>query len=273
MKLIKYYDKWKFVYPKEMEEVFEQYWDAIELLGYDEKECQKRLKKIVRQFPESHLDAYNHLSLSFRNQNKATESLQYALISYLLGKNAFPKEFNENNDKISWLEMDNRPFLRSCQTLGLEFQQRNKTNRAIELFEENLKYNPNDNQGIRYLLLECHLQNKNFEKVKNLLDKYEGDYSVEFLYGRLVYDILTNQGKCTDELIIDAKKCNKHVISELAKDIHIEPEPHVLPSGEILEGIGVNSTQEAYEYWCRNKKILNLKKIKGFFKYAEKNYA
>lgn len=272
MKLIKYYNDWKFIYPKGMDEVFDEYMEAIEYLGSDEKECQKRLKKIINQFPESHLDAYNHLSISLRNQNKTDESLHFALLSYSLGKNAFPKEFNENTDEISWLDMDNRPFLRACQILGLEFQFRKNINRAIELYEENLKYNPNDNQGIRYLLLECYFLNKDFENIKKLFDKYNDDYSVEFLYGRLIYDILKNQGKLIEELIFDAKKCNKYVIYELAKDLHIKPESHILLWGEMSEGNSVGSIQEAYEYWNRNKKILNLKKIKEFFKYAEKNY-
>jgi tetratricopeptide (TPR) repeat protein len=272
MRLVKYYDEWKFIYPQEMDDVFDEYWNAVEFLGNDEKECQKRLKKIIRLFPEDHLDAYNHLSIISRNQNKAGESLHFALTSYLLGKNVFPKEFNSNVMKISWMDMNNRPFLRACQILGSEFQQRNQTNRAIELFEENLKYNPNDNQGIRYQLLECYLQQKGFDKFKELLDRYDEDYSVDFLYGKLIYAIFQNEGKLTDKLIIDAKKCNRYVITELGKDEHIKPEQKVLHWGAISEGIGVDPIQEAYEYWWRNKKVLNLKKVKGFFKFAQENY-
>lgn len=264
MKLVKNYDEWKFVFPQEMDSVFDEYWEAIEYLGNDEKECQKRLKKIIRRFPENHLDAYNHLSISFRNQNNASESLHFALTSYLLGKNSFPNSFDETKDEILWIAHDNRPFLRACQNLGLEFLQRNQIIRATELFEENLKYNPIDNQGIRYLLLESYLKQKNFVKFKKLLDKYDDDFSVDFLYGRLIYDILENESKLTDNLIIDAKKCNEFVISEIAKDKHIEPKPHV------SDGIGIGSEQEAYEYWIRNKKILNLKKVKDFFKNAKK---
>ncbi|MDR5591130.1 hypothetical protein [Christiangramia sp. SM2212] len=86
-----------------MDGVFNEYWEAIDFLGYDEKECQKRLDKIIMEFPESHLDAYNHISISYRNQGKTKKSFQYALTSYLLGKNAFPKEFKKKRMKYAGL--------------------------------------------------------------------------------------------------------------------------------------------------------------------------
>lgn len=271
LKLIKHYDEWKFISSQEMETIFDEYWEAIDFLGYDEKECQKRLRKIINKFPESHLDAYNHISISYRNQRKITESFQYALTSYLIGKNAFPKDFNETEDKILWIDMDNRPFLRACQNLGLEYQYRKNYSRAIEIYKENLSYNENDNQGIRYLLLECYLDNKNYDEFNSLLNRYEDDYSVEFLFGKVIYDIIKNKGKNSFDLLTKAIECNKYIATELAKDKHIEPQPHRIPGEPNFDaGIPLGSIQQAYEYWNRNKKTLNLKLIKDFFKYAEK---
>ncbi len=271
LRLVKYYDEWKFVFPKEMDSVFDEYWEAFDFLDYDEKECQRRLKKIIKQFPESHLDAYNHISISYRNQRKTAESFHYALTSYLLGKNAFPKEFNEKKDEILWIDVDNRPFLRACQSLGLEYQYRKNFKRAIEIFKENLNYNKNDNQGIRYLLLECYLESKNYIEFKKLLDNYGDDYSVEFLYGQVIYDLLENKGQNSMDLVAKAIECNKHIPTELAKEKHIKPEPHRIPGEPHFDtGIPIGSIQQAYEYWERNKKTLNLKLVRDFFKYVEK---
>ncbi|WP_031425444.1 hypothetical protein [Flavimarina sp. Hel_I_48] len=274
LKLVKYYDDWRFNFPKEMDKVFDEYWEAIDFLDYDENECQKRLQKIISNFSECHLDAYTHVSISYRNQKKVTQSFHYALTSYLLGKNAFPKEFDEKNDRIIWSNMDNRPFLRACQNLGLEYQYRKDFSRTIELYRENLSYNENDNQGIRYLLLECYLELKDYKEFKNLLDKYDGDYIVEFFYGRVIYDILKNNGKEAMDLLTEAAKCNKHVVMELAKEKHIEPDPHRIPGAPNFNaGIPIGSIQQAYDYWSTNKKTLNLKIIRDFFKYAKKNNA
>ena len=274
LRLVKHYDEWKFISSQEMDIVFDEYWEAVDFLDYDEKECQKRLRKIINQFPESHLDAYNHISMSYRNQGKTTESLHYALTSYLIGKNAFPKEFDQNRDRILWVDMDNRPFLRACQILGLEFQYRKNFSRAIEIYEENLLYNENDNQGIRYLLLECYLESKEYGGFKTLLDKYDDDYSVEFLYGRVIYDLMQNGGKKSMDLLVKAIECNKFIPTELAKENHIEPEPHRIPGEPNFNaGIPIGSIQQAYDYWTRNKKTLNLKIIRDFFKNIKKNHA
>ena len=167
--------------------------------------------------------------------------------------------------------MDNRPFLRACQNLGLEYQHRKNFKRAIALYKENLSYNKNDNQGIRYLLLDCYLETKDYTEFKKILDKYDDDYSVEFLYGRVIYDVLKNNGKEAMNLLSDAVMCNKHVIIELAKDKHIEPEPYRIPGEPNFNaGIPIGSIQQAYDYWSRNKKTLNLKIIRDFFKFAIK---
>lgn len=269
LRLVKHYDEWKFIFPREMDAVFDEYWAAFDFLDYNEKECQRRLKKIIKQFPESHLDAYNHISISYRNQRKTTESFHYALTSYLLGKNAFPKEFNPKKDKILWVDLENRPFLRACQILGLEYQYRKNFKRAIDLFSENLNFNEDDNQGIRYLLLECYLDLKDYVGFKNLLDKYE-DYSVEFLYGRVIYALIKNNGQNSMNLISKAIECNKHVLTELSKEKHIKPEPRRIPGEPNFDaGIAIGSIQQAYDYWERNKKTMELKLIRDYFQYVK----
>ncbi len=273
IELIKHFDNWVFIYPEEMEKVFDEYWEALNFLDFNEKECQKRLRSIIKKFPESHMDAYVHISISYRNQKKIDESLHYALTAYLIGKNAFPKEFDLKEDEILWIDLNNRPFLRACQNLGLEYQHLKNYKRAIELYNENLLYNKNDNQGIRYLLLECYLESKDYKGFKNLLDRYNDDYSVEFLYGKVIYDILQNKGENAMELVAKAVECNKHIPSELAKDKHYKPDPYRIPGEPNFDaGIPIGSIQQSYEYWARNKKTLSSKKIREFFlKYVNLN--
>ena len=46
-----------------------------------------------------------------------------------------------------------------------------------------LKLNPNNNQGIRYLLLACLLRRGDAEAVKALLSSYGDEWSAYWLYG------------------------------------------------------------------------------------------
>ena len=122
--LINDMDHWIFSYPEEMEEAFDEFWEAFDFLDHDEAECQKRFKKIIKKYPEAYIDAYNYMSISSRNQGKTHESLHYALTAYLLGKSCFPPEFKQGEDQILWGHIENRPFLRSCQIMGLEYEYR-----------------------------------------------------------------------------------------------------------------------------------------------------
>ena len=55
---------------------------------------------------------------------------------------------------------------------------------AIEHLRAMLKLNPNDNQGIRYLLLGCLLRHDDAAAVKTLLAAYKDEWSACWLYTR-----------------------------------------------------------------------------------------
>tara|TARA_R110001632_G_scaffold104926_2_gene214090 strand:- start:1445 stop:2029 length:585 start_codon:yes stop_codon:yes gene_type:complete len=161
-------EDWKFYFPEEMVSVIDDYYHSVEQIDYDEDLAQMGLNRIIKKFPECHIDAYNHLSISFRNQDKTEEALQYAITAYMIGLDSFPASFNHNEDKLIWLIFENRPFLRSLQILGLEFMRRRDLMRAENLFLKLMLYNPNDNQGIRYLLAEIYHHTKQNKKLKAL---------------------------------------------------------------------------------------------------------
>ena len=51
-----------------------------------------------------------------------------------------------------WGDLSTRPYMRARHTLGLAFWRQGKYREAIAEFQEMLKRNPNDNQGVRYLI-------------------------------------------------------------------------------------------------------------------------
>ncbi|KKK81219.1 hypothetical protein LCGC14_2815680 [marine sediment metagenome] len=168
-------EDWRFYFPEEMESVMEDYYRSVEQIDYDEGLAQIGLNRIIGKFPDCHIDAYNHLSISFRNQDKTEQALQYAMTAYLIGLDSFPDSFNHNEDKLIWLILENRPFLRSLQILGLEFMRRQDLVRAEHLFLKLMQYNPNDNQGIRYLLTEIYHHTKQNKKLKALKKEHSGE--------------------------------------------------------------------------------------------------
>lgn len=265
----KYSDnEWEFIYPPSMdnEKVVNLFWEGVDFLNYDNKESEKIFKQIISKYPY-HIDAYNHLSMAFRNQKKTFESLLTAEKSYKIGKECFPKEFSITKDKLIWGCHENRPFLRACQCFGLENQYHNNFETAIALYKENLTLNEDDNQGIRYLLLETLLSKKDYRSAKELLKKYSDDYSIEFKFGIVSLEVLDANYAQADALLQEAISTNQYFLTEVTKSKHIKPEPFRLPDELSFNiGIPIDSVQQAYDYWKRNKTFYKEKKLIEYYK-------
>lgn len=261
-KVINFHEnEWEFVFPPSIdnEETYNEYYEGVELLDYDDTAAEQTFKKIIKMHPY-HIDAYNHLSLAFKNQKKTFESFLTAEKAYMLGKLCLPKEFKQGKHKLSWANLDNRPFLRSCQIFGLEYQGKKQYHEAIHYYTEILDYNEGDNQGARYLLLQCLFAIKDYEAVSRFLSKHNEDWGIDFIYGKLLLAIINNDKATLKPLLTNAIKRNRFVPSEIIMSKHIAPVDF-----HIADGFALGSEQEAYEYWRSNKAILSDKRIKLFF--------
>ena len=267
--LIKYSDNvWEFQFPSEYSDEKHQdiFWNAVEQLDYDDVAAEKVFKSLITKFPYF-IDAYNHLSIAFRNQKKDFESYITVEKSYNIGRDCFPKEFNRKTDTLIWSCLGNRPYLRACQILGLEAQLRGDYEKALELFDEILRLNENDNQGARFLKLECLFATKNYRAVRQLLDKLSDNWSIETTYGRVALEIISDNIELAEKSLGGALKANKFLPDEIIKDKHKAPTPHRIPGEPFFNaGISNGSIQQAYEYWDRNKKLFKNKEIIDFFK-------
>ena len=89
---------------------------------------------------------------------------------------------------------------------------------ALGHFRAMLKLNPNDNQGIRYLLLACLLRRDDAEAVKALLADYDDEWSAHWLYTRalMAYRNGAAADAATLKLVQDARSSNEHVPGILA---------------------------------------------------------
>lgn len=269
----KYNDNnWEFVYPQSIdnEKVNDEFWNAVELLDNNDQMAEKMLKKLITKHPY-YIDAYNHLSIAFRNQGKEFESLLTAEKSFNLGKNCLPVSFNFIKDKLIWSNLDNRPFLRACQNFGLECQYHKKYSEAIEIYKLNLKLNEDDHQGIRYLLLETFFATKDYKQAQQLLNKYSDDFSIEFKFGTVAINILNDNFQQADKHLNEAIRTNDFFIEEVIKTKHLKPFPHKIPGEPYFDaGIPIGSIQQAFDYWKRNENLYKNKKIIDYFKTKQK---
>lgn len=89
-------------------------------------------------------------------------------------------------------------------------------NGAIQQYTELLELNPNDNQGVRYLLLEAYLEDGQYKKAKSLMEQYDGESTAHFNYNRVLLEYMTSgPTKNATNLLKEAKNQNPHVIDYL----------------------------------------------------------
>jgi hypothetical protein len=109
-----------------------------------------------------------------------------------------------------------------------------------------LRLNPNDNQGIRYVLAECLMRSGDIDALKNLLKQYDEDSSALWLYTQALVAFRENEandGKA-DELAKQACKANSHVPAVLAGTKKAKPST----DGYLTMG-GENEAAHYVEEW------------------------
>jgi len=82
-----------------------------------------------------------------------------------------------------WGFLETRPYMRARAGLAGTLLQLGDVDGALAHYRDMLKLNPNDNQGIRYVLAGCLLRQDNDSALKELLAAYE-DGNASWLYTR-----------------------------------------------------------------------------------------
>jgi tetratricopeptide (TPR) repeat protein len=117
-----------------------------------------------------------------------------------------------------WGFLVTRLYMRARAGLALALIKLGDETAAIAHFRAMLKLNPNDNQGIRYLLLGCLLRRDDAVAVKKLLAAYKGEWTACWLYTRALIAFRDGHAaeKKTVRLVQDAWSANQHVPAILA---------------------------------------------------------
>ena len=93
----------------------------------------------------------------------------------LAGEQALGKEFFKKEAGRFWGLIETRPYMRTRLGLAQCLEAMGRYDEAADHYQEMLRLNPNDNQGVRDLLLPCLLAGKQDEEVDALLKRYKDD--------------------------------------------------------------------------------------------------
>ena len=116
-----------------------------------------------------------------------------------------------------WGFLETRPYMRVRAGLASTLVQLGDVEGALAHYRDMLKLNPNDNQGIRYVVAGCLLKQDNYSALKELLAAHE-DGSAFWLYTRALVAFRESEGgdEQAAALVKDAWAANQHVPDILA---------------------------------------------------------
>lgn len=146
-----------------------------------------------------------------------------------------------------WHLPETRPYMRARYSYAETLWELGKRDEAIEHFLAVLELNPDDNQGVRYMLVSHHIEMGDVNEAAALLDRFE-DHSALWLFSQALIAYIQH-GDCTSSRGIKKKAiaANTHVIGFLTSQQH-------LPS-ELPDYYGLGDESEAVVYAWYNRKL------------------
>jgi tetratricopeptide (TPR) repeat protein len=159
--------------------------DAFNVLGYEEKDAEKRLEYFTRTIE------------SFKKRHD--------------------QKFFDDTAGYFWGELETRPFMRGLQGRGKTLWDCGKHKEAIETFQYMLSLNPNDNQGIRYNLVTWLIIVGDFKNARRLFKKYQ-EVTACMLFSSLLLSILEKKDdEVLQNIYVSAVTANKYIVPYLLK--------------------------------------------------------
>jgi tetratricopeptide (TPR) repeat protein len=193
--------------------------------AWDQTTAPARIALARKALAISPLCADAYVLLAEEDAKSAEEALEYYRKGVEAGEQALgPKGFKEYAGHF-WGFLETRPYMRARAGLAATLSALGDVDAAISNYRDMLRLNPNDNQGIRYVLAACLMKSGDTEALKTLLKQYEDDGSALWLYTRTLIAFRQSEAgdEKTEELARKAWKANSHVPAALAGTKKVKP--------------------------------------------------
>jgi len=198
-------------------------------------------KKLVKQALEldpNNADAYNYLASIEKDIDKAIKQYEKAIKA---GEKTLGKKFFKEEKGYFWGMLETRPYMRAKAGLADCLYAKKEVDKAIEIYEEMLELNPNDNQGIRYLLSTLLLGKDDLTKFELFIKNSEDEDCAVWNYNNALYSFKKlGRTTKTEKKLLDAYKSNEFVIDYM---LGMKKMPDELP-----QYIGRGDENEAISY-------------------------
>ncbi len=132
-------------------------------------------------------DAYNLLAEEAARDARQAAGLYSQAVN--AGRLALGEDFFRDNEGHFWGMMKTRPYMRALAGLQEAFWDMGKFDEAIRICHEMLRLNPNDNQGMRYIVIRYLAKLSRHDELEKFMEKgaYPNDCAAEWCFTRALF--------------------------------------------------------------------------------------
>lgn len=151
-------------------------YDAVEARGRRQLQLARKALEVC---PDC-ADAYVLLAERTSNIDEARDLYRQAIAA---GARTLGPEIFETEAGRFWGILETRPYMRALFGLGYNCELGGRRDEAVMHYEELLRLNPNDNQGVRYRLAICLAGGDNLDRLETVLTNHdEGSAQWNYLW-------------------------------------------------------------------------------------------
>jgi tetratricopeptide (TPR) repeat protein len=201
--------------------------------AWEERGRSKRIALARKALAVSPLCADAYVLLAEEDARSVEEQLAHYQKGVEAGELALGQEGFKEYAGHFWGFLETRPYMRARAGLASALWQLGRHRDSIGHFQDMLKLNPNDNQGIRYVLAGHLLTLGDVAALKKLIKDYADDGSAAWLYTQALL-AFQDKDPDADQIAKDAWQANDHVPGVLSgkQPVVASPDGYITMGGE-----------------------------------------
>ncbi|SNS52560.1 ST7 protein [Anaerovirgula multivorans] len=233
---------------------------AYQAMGADSSKESCMLAHRALALSQDCVDAY--MILAEEEAKTSEEVINFYQKAVEAGERIIGKENFRDYEGHFWGFVETRPYMMARFALADMLWSIGKKQEAIDHCKDILRLNPNDNQGIRYILLNWLLEISATTDIERLFKEYEDEWSAAWLYSKALYYFREKKKSQADKMLKEAFESNAYVpLYILGKKKIPKSPPEFIGIGDVAEAEAY--VWDAIELW---EKIPNAKEwIKNHF--------
>jgi tetratricopeptide (TPR) repeat protein len=201
----------------------------------------KQRANFLRRALELSSDCVAAYCLLAEDEKSIEESVKLYRKAVAAGVRVLGKDWETKYEGVCWMAHETRPIMSAMCGLAQHLQLDDKLQEALDLYRKLMTLNPNDNQGIRYLLAGCLYEAGCDEELEGLLNskQWKDDPSASLKYtAALLLFRKTGSSKAAIDLLKNAFKANPYVPIYLSDEFEMPAEsPDYIGFGDESEAI------------------------------------